>query len=151
MVYWEFDYKYDYTVNGVTKTGTSWSACGGSLIDVYTVLTAAHCIERFVTIEETGEKYRVRPNKYHPTIGSAYAVYVGLHDKSRIGGNISPAVKMEVEDVIVVSWFFYSQPLREIGFGKFDFKTYIKTIIILFQKKIIVKLNPFFYEIFGKI
>ena len=51
-------------------------------------------------------KFNVTPNKYFPTYGSMYTVFLGLHIMSTIKNpDISPAVKMSVSTVIYVNIF----------------------------------------------
>lgn len=49
-VYIKITYSYNNT-NAVTYV------CGGSLIDEYTVITAAHCVESGIELYENGYKY----------------------------------------------------------------------------------------------
>lgn len=108
LVYLEFNYQYDYRFPGEgTKTGRYSSACGGTLIDRYTVLTAAHCYLKTVTQEDKNGKEReipVRLNKYHKTFESMYTIYVGMHDTSTINDENRKldGVKMEVHKFINV-------------------------------------------------
>ena len=61
-------------------------ACGGSLIDRKTVLTAAHCIITEAETKYKNKTYKIsiKPNEYYPTIESMVTVYLGLHNKTVI-------------------------------------------------------------------
>ena len=77
--------------------------CGGTLIDIYTVLTAAHCILTTFDIIISGRTYTIDvANPFDPT---QYTVYVALNSISFMNtGSIpsAPAVAMDVQKVIRV-------------------------------------------------
>lgn len=90
IVYIEKSYNYDYKFPGETmKKHTYTEICGGTLIDRYTVLSAAHCFT--LKIEENGITIPVKVNKYHKTLESVFNLYVGMHDTAPIvdGGKIA--------------------------------------------------------------
>lgn len=86
------------------------SYCGGTLIDVSTVLTAAHCIPRSFMYEYENETFviEVAPNIFYPSIESLFTVYVGAHKIIRDDFDISPSKAIPVASVIVVSVLFLS-------------------------------------------
>jgi hypothetical protein len=79
--------------------------CGGTLLDAYTVLTAAHCIlqsTEYVTIN--GNRYPFTVTD--PLNPSQYTVYVGANNISFISTGSTPpfpTVAMAVKNVIKVS------------------------------------------------
>ena len=77
---------YIYTGIYAGSTPTLDGICGGTLLDAYTVLTAAHCIT--------------------PLNPSQYTVYVGAHNINFLSAGTSPTfptVAMAVKSVIEVS------------------------------------------------
>ena len=118
IVYLYFSYTRSVNIGGGrTATYTFNSACGGTIIDRKTILTAGHCIVNtvdYTDIYGNGQTAPVVTNNYNPTIGSMYSVYVGLQDKSNLNNLQYPAVKMSVNKVIRVSlllfvWFYFIQ------------------------------------------
>lgn len=80
------------------------STCGGTLLDKTTVLTAAHCIVNVIYYRNpvTGgqSSYNVVTNEFHPTIGSMFTVYLGLHDRTQLTS--SGSEQMSVSNVYKV-------------------------------------------------
>ena len=72
--------------------------CGGTLINSYTVLTAAHCIETEFDHTVNGVTYKIPVND--PYDVSQYSVYVGAYDKTYL--DKYPTVKMELKKIIRV-------------------------------------------------
>ncbi len=89
-------YLSDYRIN-VTQNLNF--ACGGTLIDRSTVLTASHCL-----LDKINFEYNYQYYSYNIKIDpSMYTVYLGLHDTNDIKNqNISPGVKMSVKTAIKV-------------------------------------------------
>ena len=75
------------------------------MINSRTILTAAHCINKEVTLSN-GATVTITPNSVYPTQASMFSVYLGVTDISFLstGQSVpSPGVKMSVSNVIVVS------------------------------------------------
>lgn len=89
--YYSYPYRYRYTQTFV---------CGGTLINRYTILTAAHCIS-------TSFKYGTTTLYVdNPFDSTQYTVYVGLNNDSFIDTGVPPpypAVAMSVNNIIRVS------------------------------------------------
>ena len=96
----KFSYKREISLNGRVYTYTFGASCGGTLINPKTIMTAAHCIQKQVSIGNTN--YPVVVNTFNPTIGSMYRVYLGLQDKS----DMSKATLVSISQVIVVIYDF---------------------------------------------
>lgn len=101
--YIRINYKKDIQIGMEQFTETFSFACGGTLINRRTVLTAGHCIQSEVEFEYQGMTYKtpVVPNKYYPTLSSMYKVYLGFQDISKInsGFDTSPGIVVSVKSV----------------------------------------------------
>lgn len=90
--------------SGLTLEATQSFTCAGTLLDAYTILTAAHCIlTEFYTIYDY--EY-IKATVKNPFESSQYTVYVGVYNNSFLNNGDkpkSPAVKMAVETVIRVN------------------------------------------------
>lgn len=92
------NYKYDHK----NQTYTIAFQCGGTLIDRYTILSAAHCI---VSEFQMGyfEKIEIVPNKYYPTYESMFTIYAGVYNISFHKNHqpvTYPGVKLSLEKII---------------------------------------------------
>jgi hypothetical protein len=92
---------------------------GGTLLNRFTVLTAAHCIQTEFSTSVNGNSYTIKVD--NPYDSKQFAVYIGAYDISFINNGetpSSPTVKMNVYKVI------------RVGFD-FVFNFYFKYIVIL--------------------
>jgi hypothetical protein len=105
IVYLRFSYTRDVLLSGKATTLTFNSACGGTLIDRKTVLTAGHCAVKEVSYMDNGVKKTVpvELNAYHSSYESMFSIYAGLQDKSTVINLQPPAVKLSASKVIRVS------------------------------------------------
>ena len=83
-----FNYTFEYDGNRYDTSGM----CGGTLVNRNTVITAAHCFQKFIQFPD-GTTYNVFPNFYYPTIESMYSVYLGTHKLSNIQSSTLKKIK----------------------------------------------------------
>lgn len=82
---------------------TAAFSCGGTIINRYTVLTAAHCLNKIYTTGYTS--IPLEPNEFFPTYESMFDIYVGIFDKSFLNTTKippTPGKKMSVKKAISV-------------------------------------------------
>jgi V8-like Glu-specific endopeptidase len=86
IAYILFNYQAVITIGGVNRSISESSLCGGTLLDLTTVLTAAHCIVNTISYTYNGQTYdyNVVTNKFYPTFGSMYTVYLGIQDRTNL-------------------------------------------------------------------
>ena len=99
IVFIYFYYRAIINVNNQARIISQSSTCGGTLLDKTTVVTAAHCILNRISYRDPGTNqmnyYTVVPNSFHPTYGSMYSVFLGIH-----GRPSSPSGGLKVAHVI---------------------------------------------------
>lgn len=88
-------YKQTYDLKplgGQIENITVQFKCGGTLINSYTILTAAHCIVYDFNYPFNGIDltFLVIPNDYYPTFESMFDIYLGAHDTSFLFDSPSP-------------------------------------------------------------
>ena len=126
IAYVLFKYKKDIIIGSSKYTYSFTAACGGTLIDRRTIITAGHCIQTSVNYKYGSQYFAtaVTNNSYYPTYGSMFNVYLGLQDKSTINNDdISPAVKVAVSQVIrvlnIIKLHFEINRIKHNFFTKF--------------------------------
>ncbi|CAF0998247.1 unnamed protein product, partial [Brachionus calyciflorus] len=98
MAFVKFNYKFN-TSTSTRKNSVeeSNSACGGTLLDQTTVITAAHCIPQEVYSYQLSQFIKVEPNSFHKTVATAYKIYLGAHDLDDVRKKISSKTTVEAE------------------------------------------------------
>lgn len=86
MVLVEINYKFYVKLGNKSLIDSISYLCGGTLIDRKTVLTAGHCI--LESIDYSGQTIYLKPNRFYPTVGSMYTVYLGIHNTSEAKSNL---------------------------------------------------------------
>ncbi|RNA00710.1 proclotting enzyme-like [Brachionus plicatilis] len=114
---------FNYTFSAGASVITRKKFCGGTLINRYTILTAAHCfvtqVSYFNFINEIVRDVRV--NQFHPTYQSMYTVYLGMHnlsgifDKNQVHGQ-----QYFIKDFIIHPNFDPETNLNDIGIIKLE-------------------------------
>jgi hypothetical protein len=108
LVKFSYEQTFYLPKENVNVKFTFGGLCGASLIDTFTILTAAHCVSRIVYFTYNNVDYKgyVEPNKLYPSFESMYSVYLGLHDISMLKNkNKDPVKKISVAKIIIVSTF----------------------------------------------
>lgn len=88
IVLLQFKYMYSTGV-GTFSVGT---LCGGTLVNQDTVITAAHCYNKQLQLND-GTILSITPNAFYPSFESMYTVHLGVYDKSDLSGAVSISVK----------------------------------------------------------
>lgn len=71
--------------------------CGGTLLNRYTILTAAHCINTEFDWQVRGVTYTIKvPDPFDV---NQYSVYLGAHDRAKL--DFPPTVKMSLKKIIM--------------------------------------------------
>ncbi len=86
--------------------------CGGTLVNHYKIITAAHCITDVYTYINNGQNIRrlLKPTTIYPTIESRLLVYLGLHSISNLQFNPKhSAVAFEVSkiNIVIIKIYFF--------------------------------------------
>jgi hypothetical protein len=94
---------YDTIVSG-------YRPCTGTIIDDYTIISLASCIQTTFTINDQGTIYTVYGvSSFYPTLESMFDIYAGVNDISTLSTSAN-VVKLSVAKVIRVifiqeNWF----------------------------------------------
>jgi V8-like Glu-specific endopeptidase len=95
-----------YQTEGANFNTTITTSCQGTLIDEFTVLTAAQCmLTSFFYRTADQKQYIAKVDPYNP---NQYEVFLGVYDISSISGSyneklLSPIQRLSVKNVIIVS------------------------------------------------
>jgi secreted trypsin-like serine protease len=92
----------NYKYNRNNQTFTIAFQCGGTLIDRFTVISAAHCIVNEIQLSFF-EKMQIVPNEYYPTYESMFTIYAGIYNISfhkKRQPVTYPGVKLDLEKII---------------------------------------------------
>ncbi len=81
--------------------------CGGTLIDLNTVVSAAHCVIKEFDYYIFGYVYslKIKLNEFYPTMESMFSIYLGVHETSFLKTNeqLPPTVsKLGTSKIIIV-------------------------------------------------
>lgn len=105
MVLIIFNYTYTFSApNQISQIKVSFGYCGASLIDRYTILTAAHCLSTRLTVEYNSKNYAlpIEKNQFHDSLESVYWVYFGVHNITEALLSQDNSIKRPVSKLIIV-------------------------------------------------
>ncbi|CAF0829847.1 unnamed protein product [Brachionus calyciflorus] len=83
-------FQFYFNKNGQWYSQTGF--CGGTLVNQDTVITAAHCYKKTVTLSD-GSVITVTTNQFQKTIESMYTVHLGVHDRNDLSSAINASIK----------------------------------------------------------
>jgi hypothetical protein len=124
--------------------------CGGTLIDLNTVVSAAHCVIKEFDYYIFGYVYslRIKLNEFYPTIESMFSIYLGVHETSFLKTNeqLSPTVsKLGTSKIILViisdlllKFFSYRLflQIKHPNFNSFNYQNDISLLRLSYPAKI---------------
>jgi hypothetical protein len=89
----------------VTIVGIS-GFCAGIIIDDYTIITRAECIQTKFTYNDQGKIYTLfGVSTFYPTLESMFDIYAGVNDISTLNRTSANVVKLSVAKAIRVVVF----------------------------------------------
>ncbi len=93
-----------YSINDTIVIGTI--PCAGTIIDDYTIITRAECIQTTFTYYDQGKIYNLfGVSTFYPTLESMFDIYAGVNDISTLNRTSANVVKLSVAKAIRVVVF----------------------------------------------